>query len=186
MTKADFCRAITVLIDSREKDIAHIAGGLDAMGIAYERTKLDIGDLSFRTDARDFALSCAVERKAGPDELYGNMMEKVRPGQMNRLEKELDAGSRMLNQFVLLVEGVGGWEALRDYVVPDWQMKACPQRVVSEVGKTCYARLRAWQAANRYRFRVEFVEDRADTARRVVEEFYYYYRNYRALIAPRR
>jgi len=102
------------------------------------------------------------------------------------LEKELEAGSRTMNQFTLLIEGVGSMEALREYVVPDWKMKMNPQRVVADIGKHCYAALRAWQASNRYGVRVEFVEIRERSAAKILEEFYYYYHNYKALIAPRR
>jgi len=184
--KADFLKIVTVLIDSREKENAHITDALGGLGVPYETVKLDIGDISFRTAARDFRQACVVERKANVDELYSNLMEKTRRDQMNRLEKELDAGSRTMNQFTLLVEGVGSMEALRSYMVPDWKMKMNPQRVVADVGKHCYAALRAWQASNRYGVRVEFVECREKTAAKVLEEFFYYHHNYKALIAPRR
>lgn len=91
-----------------------------------------------------------------------------------------------MNQFVLLVEGVGSLDALRRFVVPDWQMKMSLQRVKRDIGETCYASLQAWRAANRYNLRVECVEDKGQTAARVMEIFYYYYHNYRKLVAPRR
>ena len=91
-----------------------------------------------------------------------------------------------MNQFTLLMEGVGSMEALRDYVVPDWKMKMSPQRAVADIGKRCYSALRAWQPSNRYGIRVKFVENREQTAVKILEEFYYYYHNYKALIAPRR
>jgi len=184
--KADFLKIVTVLIDSREKENVHITSALSGLGVPYETVKLDIGDLSFRVAARDFRQACVVERKASVDELYSNLMEKTRRDQINRLEKELDAGSRTMNQFTLLVEGVGSMDALRDYTVPDWKMQMNPQRVVADIGKQCYAALRAWQASNRYGVRVEFVENRERSAAKILEEFYYYYHNYKALIAPRR
>lgn len=182
--KTAFYKTATVMIDSREKEIGHLLTGFESLGVKTECGKLDIGDLSFRTPTRDFSLSCAIERKASPDELYANITEKS--GRANRFEKELDAACRSVKQFVLLVEGVAGWEALRAYRIPAWQMKTMPQRVQADIGAVCHAALRAWQAANRYDFRVEFVADKADTARRVMDEFYYFHRNYKGLIAPRR
>lgn len=184
--KADFMKAVTILIDSREKRTDHITAALDGFGVAYETVKLDIGDISFRTATRDFRQACTVERKGDVDELYANLMEKAGRGNPNRLEKEVAAGSRAMNQFTLLIEGIGSMDELRAYMVPNWKMKACPQRVVTDIGKTCYAALRAWQSANRYNFRVEFVKDPANTAAKLLEEFYYYYHNYKALVAPRR
>lgn len=184
--KTDFCRAVTVLIDTREKEYAHITDGLDALGVVWRREKLSFGDLSFEVAGRSFAEKCAVERKADADELYGNLMEKVRGAQENRLEKEVAGAAKEVNQFVLLLEGVASMEALRSYQVPDWKMKAAPQRIKADIGEMCYSRIRAWQCANRYNLRVECVPDKGQTVARVLEIFYYYYHNYRALVAPRR
>jgi len=184
--KSDFCKAVVILLDTREQDIAHITGALDKYGVRFDRCKLDLGDITFELPTRTFTQSCVIERKADPDELYSNIMEKVKPPQIGRLEKELDAASRSINQFTMLIEGVGSMEELKAYCVPDWKMKAAQARVRSDIGAICYARLRAWQAANRYNFRVECVRDRANTAARVLDEFYYYFHNYRAAIAPRR
>lgn len=183
--KERFIKGVTILIDSREKEIAHITAALDQMGIAHETRKLDVGDYSFCIGGRDFSLSCVIERKNDPDEIYSNITEKGQNGQANRLEKEITAGSRALKQFSLLIEGVASMEELKAFTVPDWKMKMSPQRKVKEIGKTCHATMRAWQTANRHAFRVEFVKDKKDTAVRIVEEFYYYYHNYKALIASR-
>lgn len=183
--KQKFIKAVTILIDTREKECDHITDALDSMGVKHDRRKLDIGDYSFAVQDRDFSLSCAVEKKSGPDEVYTNIMERFGPN-MNRLEKELKAGCRGVNQFVLLIEGVGSMAELKEYVVPDWVMKMSPQRKLAAIGKPCYERLRAWQSANRYNFRVECVPDKAQTAAKLLEEFYYYWHNYKALIAPRR
>lgn len=185
MDKKQFIRAVTVLWDSREKSNQHILDGLDHLGAQHESRKLDIGDYSFSIAGRDFATACSIERKSGAEEIYFNLMEKT-AGSTNRLEKELDAGNRLLNQFTMLVEGVGSMEALKAYVVPDWKMKMTPQRIKADIGATCYASLRAWQAANRHNFRVEFVMDPQDVSTRILEEFYFYYHNYKKLLAPRR
>jgi hypothetical protein len=183
--KQQFIKAVTVLIDTREQNCQHITDSLTSLGVKYERRKLDIGDSSFTMPDRDFSLSCVVERKADVDEIYGNIMEKC-GAYMNRLEKELDAGCRAVTQFVLLIEGVGSMTELRDYVVPEWAMKMSPDRKLAEIGKPCYDRLRAWQGANRYNFRIECIKDKSQSAARMLEEFYYYWHNYKALIAPRR
>lgn len=184
--KVIFLKTVTVLVDTREKKNDHILTALDAMQVKHETRKLDIADYSFMVGPRDFSLSCAVERKADPDELYCNIMEGPNGHKGERIEKELDAAYRMLNDFTVLLEGVGSMEELRAYKVPDWKMKASPQRVVSEIGKDCYERICSWQSANRYGFRVEFVKDPALTAAKMLERFYYYYRNYTKAVAPRR
>ena len=179
-------KAVVILIDTRERECSHIIKALDGMGVRHEARKLDLGDYSFCVGGRDFSTSCTIEPKNGPDELYGNITEKVRGDWDNRLEKELAAGGQALKQFTLLIEGIASMQALRNFVVPDWKMKASPQRVCADIGKTCYAALKGWQASNRYGFRVEFAADKADTAIRIVEEFYYFYRNYKTLITSRR
>lgn len=184
--RKEFYKAATIFTDTREQENRHILEGLDRLGVKHEARKLDIGDYSFRVGDRDFATACAIERKSGPEEVYSNLMEQLDGRHMNRLEKELDAGSRLLNQFTMLIEGVDSMDALRAYTVPDWKMRAMPKRIKADIGTTCYAALRAWQAGNRYNFRVEFAAQKENAATLLLEELFIYYHNYRKLIAPRR
>ncbi len=179
--KKAFMKAVTVLYDTREQKNAHIIEALNGMGIMVEQRKLDFGDYSFMAEGRDFSLSCIVERKANVDEIYGNIMHD-----RERLEKELYAASSLSNEFTLLIENVSSWEALRLYEVPEWQMKQNPERKVKSTGAHVYATLKAWKPNNRYCFRVEFVEDNKNTAAKMLEVFYYYWRNYKELTAARR
>lgn len=55
-------------------------------------------------------------------------------------------------QLTLIVENIGGWEELRSYRVPAWQMKANPQRIKEDIGAPVYSTLKSWQSGNRYRF----------------------------------
>ena len=184
--KSDFLKAVTVWHDTREQQNQHILDAFDSLKVKHEAKKLDISDYSFSVGRRDFSLSCAIERKADPDELYSNIMEGINGHKGERLEKELDAAHRILNDFTVLIEGVGSMEELKIYQIPAWKMKACPQRVVSDIGPYCYERLNSWQSGNRYRFRVEFVKDPKQTAAKMLERFYYYYHNYAKTVAPRR
>lgn len=186
MNRQEFYQAVTILTDSREQENRHILSALEGLGIRHEQRKLDIGDYSFCVDGRDFSTAFAVERKSGAEEIYSNLTETPQGQSLNRLEKELDAGSRLLNQFTMVIEGVGSMDELRSYVVPDWKMRAMPRRVKADIGGTCYAALRAWQAANRYNFRIEFVPHKEDVVALLLEEAYIYYHNYKKLIAPRR
>lgn len=70
------------------------------------------GDYSFRVRNRDFTVTCAIERKSGPEELYSNITDKLGGVNLNCLEKELDADSRLLNQFTMVIEGVGSMQAV--------------------------------------------------------------------------
>lgn len=186
MADGSFVKSLTVLCDTRERENTHIISALDAMGVQHEARKLDVGDYSFCVSGKDFSTSFAIERKSGADEIYTNIMERTAKGEMNRLEKELCAAKQTLVQMYMIVEGVAGWDELKSYTVPKWQMETCPQRKLAEIGKPCYNRLRAWQAGNRYGVSVEFVADKNKTAERIVELCYYYYHNYKTLTAPRR
>ena len=186
--KETFMRAVTIVCDTREKGNGHIIKAFDDWKVKHENRKLDVGDYSFVITDRDFCLSCAIEHKSGVEEIYSNIME-ADPGSKSkggRLEKELEAGSRTINQFVLLIENCGSMEELKKYVVPEWSMKMCPQRKVADIGRLCYPHLKAWQQSNRYNTTIDFVKNPADTAGRIIETFYYYYRNYKRLIASRR
>lgn len=186
MSYDTFARNLTVFCDTREKEAAHIYAGLDALGVRRETRKLDLGDYSFCVGDADFRLSCVVERKASVDELYGNIMQVADRSGNNRLMRELSSCSRQINQLVFLIEQVGSLDELRDYVLPEYKMQMSPQRVVCDIGRTCYNALCAWQLSNRYRFIPVFIRDTNDTAREMVKIFYSYWTNYRRDIAVRR
>ncbi len=185
--KKTFLKTVTILYDTREQKNQHILTALGALGVPCEERKLDYGDYSFTSDSRDgsrlldFSLSCVIERKANVDELYNNIMSD-----RGRLEKELYAASQCAKQLTMIVENIGGWEELRSYGVPAWQMKANPQRVKEDIGVPVYSTLKSWQSGNRYRFSVEFVPDKAQTAAKMLEIFYYYWRTYKEMTGVRK
>lgn len=179
--KNAFLKAVTVLYDTREQKNEHILSALAQMGIAAQERKLDYGDYSFTAQGRDFSLSCVVERKANVDEIYGNITQD-----RGRLEKEFYAGSQLANSFTLLLEGVGSWEQLKAYKVPEWQMQRTPQRVKQDIGTLVYSTLRAWTSGSRYYSAVEFVGDKTQTAARLLEIFYYYWRSYKEMTGVRK
>lgn len=179
--KKTFMKSVTVVYDTREQKNKHIIDALADLGIMVEGRKLDFGDYSFEADGRDFSMSCVIERKANVDELYGNIIHD-----RERLEKELYAASLLGKEFTLIIENVSSWEALRTYEVPEWKMKQNPERKVKSIGAPVHATLKAWCTRNRYNFNVEFVEDNTKTAAKMLEIFYYYWRNYKELISARR
>lgn len=179
--KKTFLKTVTILYDTREQKNQHILAALSEMGVQAEERKLDYGDYSFTADGRDFSLSCVIERKANVDELYNNIMSD-----RGRLEKELYAASQCAKQLTLIVENIGSWEELKSYRVPDWQMKANPQRIKEDIGAPVYSTLKSWQSGNRYRFSVEFVPDKPQTAAKMLEIFYYYWRTYKEMTGVRK
>lgn len=179
--KKTFMKTVTVIYDTREQQNKHIIDKLGECGVMTEKRKLDFGDYSFMAEGRDFSLSCAVERKANIDEIYNNIMQD-----RARIEKEMSAASQLANGFTLLLENVSSWGALKSYQVPKWQMDMSPQRKNKDIGANVYATLKAWSSASRYGFSVEFVEDPKDTAGKMLEIFYYYWRNYKELTQARR
>lgn len=180
--KRAFLKAATVLVDTREQENAHILSSLESMGVPYEIRKLDFGDYSFRAGERDFSLSCVMERKANINELYGNVNTADHRA---RLENELFAAKCMGADVTLLLENCPDEASLKAYTVPDWEMQAY-HRKVRETGIHCYQTLSSWQRCNRYSFQVAYVQDPKNSAARMLECFYYYWRNYKALIAGRR
>jgi ERCC4-type nuclease len=179
--KKTFLKLVTICVDTREKEWGHIESAFDELNVKHETRKLDYGDYSFVVNDRDFSMSCVIERKASVDELYNNMMQD-----RERISKEFDIGSRLAKQVVLLIEGLPSLEKLKDYTVPDWQMKTAPQRVKRDIGAFCYTTLLSWQTGNRYNFRTVVSPHKKDTAAKILEEFYYYWRNYSELVAARK
>lgn len=181
ITKKDFLKKVTIYVDTREQVNEHITGKLDEIGVKYEKKKLDYGDYSFRVDDDDFSKSCVIERKAHVDEIYNNVTQD-----RGRIEKELYCAANQAKELILILENIGSWEELKNYVVPDWQMQRDSQRKVADIGKMVYATLRSWERGNRYHFKIEFSPDKTLTAVKMVELFYYYWRNYKEQTSARR
>ncbi len=190
VTKKDFFRVKpVVLCDTREQKNEHIRTAFNGMGVEVENRKLDLGDYSFTIGGKDFSSSFAVERKANVDEIYSNIMDR------GRIEKELQGASKQLSQFILLIENVGSWDELKAVRVPETEMEKehisqrtgqIWKRQQRDIGYVTYCTLRAWSAGNRYNFPVEFIKDPKNTAVRMLELMYYYWRNYKELTAARR
>lgn len=173
-------KKVTVVVDTREQKNQHIIEALDNLGVMHENRKLDFGDYSFVIDGRDFSHSCVVERKADIDELYGNFT-----ADRERIEKEFDTISRNAKQCILLLENCSGWEHLKGFELPE--ISADKQnRKVRNIGRTVYSTLQAWRCGNRYRFSVEFAPNVNASALKILENFYWYYHNYKKLTSPRR
>ena len=179
--KKTFLKEVTVICDTREKENKHITAEFDRLGIKYVTDKkLPVGDYSFIIQDRDFSLSCVIERKADIDEFYGNITKD-----RERIEKEFNASSSLINEFVLLIENCKSELHLRDYEIPDWRMER-EHRKIKRVGEHCYSVIQSWQCTNRYCFRTLFVPDNTQTAAKMLETFYWYWRNFKKLTASRR
>ena len=179
--KGYFMKAVTVVYDTREQKNTHIIAALSEMGVETEQRKLDFGDYSFTAEGRDFTMSCVIERKANVDEIYNNIMHDH-----ERLEKEFRAAMLLSRDFTLLIENIGSWEALKTYNVPEKNMLNRPERKVQAIGAHVYATLKEWKAANSYNFNTEFSEDNRRTAAKMLEIFYFYWKNYKVLTAARK
>ena len=179
--KKTFLKHVTILCDTNEQKNKHIKEEFDRMGINYKDFNLLFGDYSFIINDRDFSMLCVIERKASVDELYGNLT-----ADRERIENEFRSASAISNQFTLLMEGIKDMEELRTYTVPDWQMQREPQRKVKEIGEQCYVTIQSWQSGNKYRFNTIFAAEKTQTATKILEHFYYYWRNFKILTANRR
>lgn len=182
-----FLKTVTVVVDTREQKNFHVIEDLEKMGIMTERRKLDYCDYSFIAEGRDFTMSCVIERKANVEELYTNISEGWKDRRTtSRIEKELEAAFTLSRSCTMIVESVASWKELERYEVSALQMLQNPQRKVKEIGHTVYSHLKSWSSNNRYNFNVEFVADKHQTAAKMLEIFYYYWRNYKELTQARR
>jgi hypothetical protein len=178
--KKDFLKKVTILIDSREQVNEHITAAFSQLGIMFETRKLDYGDYSFTAEGKDFSHSCVIERKAKIDELYGNVTND-----RERIEKELDTISRNAVQCTLILENCKDWDYLKEFQISEAGAET-QGRKVRNIGATVYSALQAWRCGNRYRFDVEFVMERKNTALKMLELFYYFWHNYKQQTAPRK
>ena len=178
--KKTFLKKVTILCDTNEKENKHIKKVFDELGVRYEDKSLDFGDYSFIIDDRNFSLNCVIERKANVNELYGNLTQE-----RGRIEREFEFASAISNEFTLLIETVGNIDELRAYEVPDWEMKQFG-RIKKDIGELCYFSLQSWQSGNKYKFNTVFVKNKNETASKILERFYYYWRNYKLLSANRK
>ena len=174
-----FEKKITVICDTREQCNQHIIQFLHANGIATESRKLDFGDYSFEVGGKSFERSCVVERKGSVDELFGNFIRD-----QERILKELETAAKNAQHMELILEGVTSEEELKAFEIPEKQMIA-QNRKVKRIGETVYFALRSLRSGNRCGLQVSFVR-KEDTAKKLLEIFYYYYRNYERAVAPLR
>jgi ERCC4-type nuclease len=170
--KERFCKKVTVLIDTREKKNQHILQELQRMGVQTEQRKLDFCDYSFVADGRDFSLSCVIERKANVDELWGNLTRE-----RARFEKELETASKQAAHVAILLEGVNSEQELRAYQIPERQMEL-QGRKVAEIGEFVHCNLQAFASGNRYGIHIHYTK-KENSAKKILEIFYYFWRAYK-------
>lgn len=178
--RKEFAKKVTIICDTREQCNQHIMQYLYASGIATENRKLDFGDYSFSINGKSFERSCVIERKGSVDELYGNITTK----NGERIKKELDAAAKNARHMELILEGVTSEQELKTFEIPEPQM-ITQNRKVKRIGETVYYALRSLRSGNRCGLQVSFVK-KEDAAEKILEIFYYYYRNYENAIAPMR
>lgn len=175
-----FIKSVTVLCDTAEQKNGHIKSVFDGMGIKYRDANLILGDYSFEAQGRDFSLSCVIERKNGVDELYQNLTRD-----RERIEREFSAAKANINDFSLLLEGVGSIEEVESFCLPDWQLSA-QKRQVSEIGTVVAASIHSWSCENKYGFKLIFAKSPEESAIKILNKFYYYWRNFKLQNANRR
>lgn len=178
--KKTFLNAVTVLCDTAEQKNAHIKSTFDNMGVKYRDANLILGDYSFEAQGKDFSLSCVIERKNGVDELYQNLTHD-----RERIEREFQAAKTNINDFSLLIERVASIEEIESFCVPPWQMQS-QNRQVAEIGKNVAASIFSWSCANKYGFGLIFSKNPDETAVKILNKFYYYWRNFKLQNANRR
>lgn len=169
-----------IICDSREQKNEHIISQLDKLGINHISKKLAYGDYSFKVGDYDFSLLYTIERKANIDELWKNCTTD-----RERFEAEIHRMSAISHAATLIVENCKDRGYLRGYCLSDKQI-AAQNRKVREVGKIIDSTLQSWQAPNRYGLSIHYADVPSQTAPLLLSLFYYYYKNFRELIQPKK
>jgi len=112
-------KSMIVLVDSREKQNAHILTYFDKIHIKYEMTTLNFGDYSFYLSADPaagvkqdmyFHKEIIIERKSSLEELSNNLGQE-----RERFEKELLKASKDRCKLFLMVEAPGGYTDIMEH-----------------------------------------------------------------------
>ena len=159
--------SIIIIIDTREQDNKHIIDYFEKKKIAYETKKLETGDYSFAIPENTelhinrkiyFQNHCVIERKAGLDELAGNLTtDRI------RIETEL-IRSRLIHKFQMLIEDSNGYENILN---GNYQSEYKPLAFLSTLQSF----------ASRYNFSFIFL-DKKLSGNYIYYYFYYFLRNY--------
>jgi len=159
--------SIIIIIDTRENDNKHIIDYFEKKKIAYETKKLETGDYSFAIPENAelnidrklyFSHSCAIERKAGLDELAGNLT-----ADRQRIETEL-IRSRLIRKFQIVIEDPTGYENILN---GNYRSEYKPLAFLGTLQSF----------SSRYNFSFIFL-DKKLSGNYIYYYFYYYLRNY--------
>lgn len=138
--------SLVVLVDSREKENAHIIDYFKIKNVAYKSVKLDVGDYGGmlpKNDklgiVRDLYFPMAIERKNSIDELINNFKADKRTAFQNELIRSQGM------DFVLIVEQESGY---KDILNHKYRSEMKPQSVIGT--------LKAFES--RYGFNTIFID----------------------------
>ena len=93
----------TIIIDSREKEHAHILQALKTHNISFKIQKLDVGDYAISVNGDIHPV--VIERKADVNEIIGNLLDKRRDEfGKTRFIRELDRAKESGIKVILLIE----------------------------------------------------------------------------------
>lgn len=157
--------SMVILIDSREKNMEHLAQYFDKAKIKYERRALSYGDYSFYIPKNDnlsiprdlyFDKQICIERKGSLEELSGNLTKE-----RDRLEKELALAPKTK---VLVVENA----SYADMVTGNYDTKYS--------NKSYWASIHSFW--HKYNIPIIFMPDNSYTGFFIRGYFSYYLKNY--------
>lgn len=84
-----------LLVDTREQKWDHVRADLDQLHVPFDRSKLYVGDYTFADNQK-----VCVDRKAGLQEVYGNLVGKQHARFVEECKRAQEAGIRL----VVLIE----------------------------------------------------------------------------------
>ena len=160
----DILSTLTILVDTREQDNAHITDYLDKKKIKYKSKKLDFADYSCFIPKNEqygivrdiyFTDMISIERKGSLEELSTNLTKE-----RERIEGEF---KRSKGRVHLMIEGATYGDILRGNYNTDYKKHSF------------IATLRMWE--NRYGFGTMYI-DRSDAGAWVAQTLAYFVKEY--------
>ena len=119
---------LKILVDTREQETARFHRRMKAVGLPYERRKLDAGDYSavVEIDGEEvsFESDFAIERKMSLEELCSCFGQ-----QRDRFRREFERAAASGTKIYLLVEG-GSWDKIYNW---DYVSKMHPNALISSL-----------------------------------------------------
>lgn len=149
----EWAKEIVLVIDTREKNIAHIIRALKKYGVSYVVEKLDFGDYAYKMGSVLFPE--VIERKASLTEICGNLTK-----QRERFKREFERVPDDVKMFMVIED------SLDNVFLGNYRSSMSPQSLIASL----------LTFDNRYCLNTYYVS-KINSGELILKLFYYCYRN---------